>query len=547
MENILITYNGEKKEFPKYTTYYDISKAFNMSKNILGVKVNNEVFSLTDATSISEEINFIDLNDIIGNKIYKSGLEFLFEVALKEAYPNLDITYQHSVPKGFLGEIVGDKIITQDDLVKIKGIMARIISEDKPFKKYTISKKDAIKFYQSKNQKEKCENIQNISDVAVTLYELNGIHNYFYNDMPYSTGSITKYDIVYLGRNRLVFLIPNWRCNGELPEYVHYDNIINSFLVGKNWLETLNMQYATSINNTISNGKIKDFIKSCELIFNLNMSDVTKEITNNRNIKFVLIAGPSSSGKTTTAKRLASYLEAFGFDPLRLSIDDFFLEREDTPKNEKGEYDFECLTAIDLNLFNTTLKKLLDGEEVSLPTFNFVTGKKEYNDNLVKMRDNSIILIEGLHALNDELLPSIDKKYKYKIYLSPFIPLNIDRHNYISTTDLRLLRRIVRDNRTRNYDVNNTIKVWQNVRNGEEKYIFPYIHQADKIINTALTYEIGVIKVYVEPLLRSIRVNSDYYEEAKRLLNFLKIFYTIPSEYVPEDSILREFIGGCND
>ncbi len=548
MEKILISLiNGEKKEFPKYTTYYEISKAFNMDKNVLGVRINNEVFSLNDKATIDEKISFIDINDIIGNKIYKSGLEMIFEVALKEAYPNLDITYQHSVPKGFLGEIVGDKILTQEDLSKVKGIMARIISDDLPIKKYTVSKKDALKFYQNMNQKEKYENIQNISDVAVTLYELNGTYNYFYNNMPYSTGSITKYDIVYLGRNRLVFLIPNWRCQGELPEYVHYDNIINSFLMGKNWLETLNMKYVTSINNTVSNGKIKDFIKSCELLFNINIYDTIKEITNNRNIKFILIAGPSSSGKTTTAKKLATYLESQGFDPIKLSIDDFFLEREETPKNENGEYDFECLTAIDLNLFNNTLKKLLNGEEVSIPSFNFISGKKEYNDNFVKMKDNSIILIEGLHALNDELLPSIDNKYKYKIYLSPFIPLNIDRHNYISTTDLRLIRRIVRDNRTRNYNVNDTIQTWQNVRNGEEKNIFPYIHQADKIINTALTYEIGVLKVYVEPLLRSIRVDSDYYEEARRLLNFLKIFYTIPSEYVTEDSILREFIGGCND
>ena len=548
MDKIKITLsNGSEKEFLKNTTYYEISKAFNMDKSILGVKINNEVLSLSDVAVASNEITFIDLNDIIGHKIYTSGLEFLFEVALKEVYPNLDITYQHSVPKGILGEVVGDKILTNEDLIRVKSEMAKLVSEDLPFRKLSVSNKDLIKYYEDIKQEEKAENIQNISDIVVNLYELKGIYNYFYSGMPYSTGSITKYDIVYLGRNRLVFVIPNWRNKGELPEYVHYDNIINSFLVGKNWLETLNMQYATSVNNTIVSGEIKDFIKSCELIFNLNVSNVSKEITNNRNIKFVLIAGPSSSGKTTTCKRLASYLKAQGYKPIKLSIDDFFLEREETPKNEKGEYDFECLTAIDLNLFNSTLQNLLKGEEVKLPTFNFVSGKKEFNDKAVKINDNSIILIEGLHALNDELLPGIDNKYKYKIYLSPFIPLNIDRHNYISTTDLRLIRRIVRDNRTRGYSVNKTIDVWQNVRNGEEKYIFPYIHQADKVINTALAYEIGVLKVYAEPLLRSIRVDSNYYEEARRLINFLKIFYTIPSEYVTEDSILREFIGGDNN
>jgi len=548
VEKIVITLeNGEKREFQKNTTYYEISKGFNLENNILGVKIKNEVFSLSDKAMEDAKISFIDLNDLTGNKIYKSGLEFIFEVALKEIFPNAEIVYQHSVPKGVLGEIESNHIITQEDLVKIKNVMARIISEDIPFKKLNIKKKEAIDFYKRVGEAEKAENVQNISDKVVTLYELNGIYNYFYSDMPYSTGSITQYDIIYLGRNRLVFVIPTDRTNGILPEYVHYDNIINSFLVGKNWLETLDMKYATSLNKTICEGKIKEFIKSCELVFNLNIAKVATDVTNNRNIKFILIAGPSSSGKTTTTKRLSSYLTAQGFDPIKISIDDYFLEREETPKDEFGNYDFECLTAIDLDLFNRDLKNLLDGEEINMPTYNFISGKKEYNDNYIKMKDNSIILIEGLHALNDDLLPSIEKKNKYKIYLSPFIPLNIDRHNYISTIDLRLIRRIIRDNRTRGYNINKTIHTWQSVRNGEEKYIFPYIHQADIIINTALPYEVGVLKVYIEPLLRSINVESNYYEEAKRLLNFLKMFFPIPSEYVVDDSILREFIGGNYD
>ena len=544
---ISVNINGMKKEFIDNASYFDICKKVCNSENILAVKVNNEVKSLGSKASNNETLKFIDLNDINGNKIYKSGLEFIFEVALKEVFPNLEINYQHSVPKGFLGEITGDKVITQDDLIKIKSVMARIISENKIIKKLNIKKKEVLDYYKKINQVEKYDNVQNITDKVVTLYELNGVYNYYYSEMPYKTGSINVYDIVYLGRNRLVFVIPTKTSKGMLPEYVHYDNIINSFLVGKNWLEMLDMQYVNSINNTISNGKVKDFIKSCELVFNINISKVTNTITSNRNIKFVLIAGPSSSGKTTTCKRIASYLRTQGFEPVLLSIDDFFLEREESPKDEFGNYDFECLTAIDLDLFNSTLKKLLNGERVSIPTFNFVTGKKEYNDNYAELKDNSIVLIEGLHALNDELLPNIDNKLKYKIYLSPFIPLNIDRHNYISTIDLRLIRRIIRDNRTRNYNVNHTIEAWQSVRNGEEKNIFPFIHQADTIINTALAYEVGVLKIYAEPLLRSVTVESGYYEEARRLLNFLKPFYPIPGEYVNDDSILREFIGGNND
>lgn len=544
---VTITFNGIKKEFNENTTYYDISKEFNVDKDILGVKINNEVKSLSSKPTSSEEIEYVDINDITGNKIYKSGLEFIFEVALKEVFPNLDIYYQHSVPKGFLGEIVGDKTISQEDLTKIKSVMARIISENKTIKKLNIKKKDALNYYKNNNQLEKYDNVQNLTDKVVTLYELNGIYNYYYSEMPYSTGVIKKYDIVFLGRNRLVFVMPTKDSKGALPEYVHYDNIINSFQEGKNWLNALNMKYVDTINDTVGSGKIKEFIKSSELVFNLNILRVVMEITNNRNKKFILVAGPSSSGKTTTCKRLASYFRAQGFDPISISIDDFYLERDESPKDEYGNYDFECLEAIDLKLFNDLLSKLLNGEEVKLPTYNFITGKKEYDNDSIKMKDNSVVLIEGLHALNDELLPNIDNNLKYKIYLSPFMLVNIDRHNYISTLDLRLLRRIIRDNRTRNYNVNQTIKNWQSVRKGEEKYIFPYIHQADSIINTALSYEAGVLKVYAEPLLRSLSVESDYYEEGRRLLNFLKVFYPIPGEYVDKDSILREFIGGNND
>ncbi len=548
MDKIVISLtNGEKKEFEKNTSYYDISRAFNYGKEILGVKINNEFISLSKKATNDAIVKFVDLNDVTGNKVYKSGLKFIFEVALKEVFPTLEIHYLHSVPKGFLGEIAGDINITPEDLKKIRKEMDNIIEEDIPIQKLTVKKKEAIEFYHLRNAEEKALNIQNISDIVVSLYHLKGRYNYFYSDMPYSTGSIKEYDIVFLGRNRIVFVFPSKESDGLLPEYVHYDNIINSFLVGREWLEKLDMQYVTSINNTVGSGKIKDFIKSCELVFNLNIANVVDEITSNRNIKFILIAGPSSSGKTTTTKRISQYLIAKGYDPISLSLDDFFLEREINPKDEYGNYDFESLRALDIELFNKILKNLLAGEKVSIPTYNFVTGKKEYNDNYKKLKDNSIILIEGLHALNDELLPSIDNKLKYKIYLSPFIPLNIDKHNYISTIDLRLIRRIIRDNRVRNRCVNETINLWQDVRKGEEKYIFPFIHQADTIINTALPYELGVEKVYIEPLLYSVSVESDYYEEARRLLSFLKIFYSITSEYVNKDSILREFIGGNDD
>lgn len=547
MDMIRITNNGDTKVFPKGTSFYEIGKAFNIPKTSLALKINNEIFSMHDKAIKDCTINFIDSTDLNGYKIYKAAFKFIFEVALKELMPNTEVEYEHSVPKGFLAEVINVDELSKKDLINIKSKMAEIVSDDIPFKKMNVKKKDAIEFYECRDLFEKQENIQNTLDKVVTLYELKGYYNYFYSDMPYSTGSITSYDIVKVGRNKLIFLMPTNYTNGALPEYVPCDSIITSYLLGKKWLELQNMKYVTNLNQMITTGKLKDFTNSCELVFNVGITKAVIEITANNDIKVILIAGPSSSGKTTTTKNIAGFLYAQGYDPIRISTDDFFLEREESPKDENGEYDFECLTALDLDLFNSTLKRLLNKEEVELPSFNFVSGKKEYHNNKVQMKDNSIILIEGLHTLNDDLTPSIDKKNKYKIYLSPFIPLSIDRHNYISSVDLRLLRRIARDNLFRGYPASDTIHSWQKVRNGEEKYIFPFINQANIIVNTALPYEIGVLKVYIEPLLRSIKVDSEYYEEARRLLNLLKMFYPISSEFVPSYSIIREFIGGTHD
>lgn len=544
MDTVKITFaDGTVHEYSRGTTFYEMSRDFPM-ENIVAVKIDNEVYSLDTKVFEDAKPEFINTNDIIGNKIYKAGLKFLFEVALIETFPELEVSFEHSVPRGMLGVVEGNKIITQEDLQKIKHRMDEIVNEDAIIQKLNISPKEAIKYYLQFEEYEKADNIQSITDRLATLYKLHKKLNYFYSIMPYSTGSINKYELVYLGKNRIVFIFPTVRSNGEVPEYVHYANIIDSFFKGKKWLENLHMPYISNLNKTIGNGKIKDFIKSNELMFSLDIAKVVDNIISNHDIKFILIAGPSSSGKTTTNSKIASYLEALGYDAIKISLDDYFVNREDTPKDENGKYDFECLEAIDVKLFNEDLQKLLNGEEISFPVYNFISGKREYPNNKVKLKENSIFLIEGLHALNDKITEGIDNKYKYRIYLSPFIPINIDMHNYVSTLDLRLLRRIVRDNRTRGYDCLKTIDNWQSVRNGEEKYIFPYIHQADVIINTALAYEVGVLKVYVEPLLLSVGVDSIYYEEARRLIGFLNQFFPIPGEYVTDDSILREFIGG---
>ena len=544
MDTVKVIFNDKSEHtYNKNTSFYEISKDCHDVKNIMGMRINNEVFSLAKKATDDVEVSFFGVNDIVGNKMYKNALKFIFEVALNEIYPELEIRYEHSVPRGMLGEIIGNKTLTEEEIGAIKEQMAKIIDEDLPFEKLNILSKDAIKYYQLVNQNEKANNIQFINDRVVNLYKLKNKLNYFYSELPYSTKSVSRFNLVYLGNNRIVFLFPNIETN-EVPEYVHYDKIIASFLKCKDWLTKLKMPYVCNLNELISKGKIKEFIRSNELTFDLEISKVAKTIINNNNIKCVLIAGPSGSGKTTTNCKLASYLMACGYDPIQISLDDYFVNKVDTPKDENGDYDFECLNAIDLELFNKDLTTLLNKGSVKMPRYNFVTGLREETKSEVKMTENSILLIEGLHALNDELTSSIDPKNKYKIYLSPFIAINIDRHNYISTLDLRLLRRMVRDNMERGYGVTDTIEVWQSVRRGEEKYIFPFIHQANVIINTALSYEVGVLKVYVEPLLYAVPVNSKYYEEARRLLSSLKQFFPIPGEFIPTDTILREFIGG---
>lgn len=541
MKTFKVTVDGQSYEADNEMTFYDI--VHDIKPNTVLVKVNGEVFSLD--TKIKEECEIIplDVTSLPGYKSYQSGLKFLFFLSVKELFPEAKLSFLHSVPKGILSEVILNHELTNEDVSKIKGQMALNVSKKLRYLKYNIEIKDAYDYFMKKGEIEKAKNLQTLNNPIVTLYRLGNELNYFYTLMPYDTSVINLYELVFLGNNRIVLVCPNVTSGLSIPEYVHYENIVTNFMETKKWLSLMNASYVSLMNELVSSSKIKNFIASNEILFVEDILKACDTITASKDIKIVLIAGPSSSGKTTTMKRLSSFLQSRGLHPIGLSTDDFFVDREDTPKNEKGEYDYECLEAIDLKLFNDTLQGLLDGKEVEIPEYDFVAGKKVFKGQKCVLDEKSILIVEGLHCLNDDLTPYIDERYKYKIYLSPFIPLNIDRHNYISTLDLRLIRRIVRDNRTRGKNVNQTIGEWQVVRSGEEKYIFPYVYQANRIINTALAYEIGVLKIYAVPLLSSVDIRSPYYNEARRLINYMQTFYTIPSEYVPKDSILREFIG----
>ena len=465
MSMINITFSDNTSlEVEKGLTLYEISKLYpHQDNNIVGAEINNEVVPMDTIIDKDTTINFIDKNSINGYRINKVGLCFVLEVALKEAFDKkYEVEFNHSIGNGLHMSIEGKEIFTLNDAKKLKKEMNLIISNDERIYNLNVEKKEAINYYSKVDAIEKAENIHNITNNIVTAYKLRNYINYFYSEMPYSTGCLSKYDLVFLGENQLVLLFPNPNTKYKIPEYIHYKNVIKCFEASQKWIRALGIPYVSDLNRRVSNCKIEELVKITEIDFNNKISEMVDDFIKSK-ARFMMFAGPSSSGKTTTTKKVALQLRSKGYDTLVLAVDDFFKERLESPKDENGNYDFECLEALDLKLLNNTLNDLLAGKETKLPTFNFVTGCKEFNNPPIKIDEKTIILMEGLHCLNDDMVPDVDPSTKYKVYLSPFIPLNIDKHNYISTVDLRLLRRIVRDNRTRARDVEKTIEEWNNV------------------------------------------------------------------------------------
>lgn len=545
-DKIKILYNnGKELEVDKNTKIIDIVKLLppQIKTRVVGSKIDNAIVSMDTKLKRDTVINFIDSNDLAGYKMYQAGLKFVFLAAIYDIFgKEIEASFDHSIMRGMHITIKGLQI-TNKEIIRIKERMTKIINDDLRILKMNVLSKEMVEFYKKEKKIPNCYNVSNIDDALVTLYKLENYFDYFYVEMPYSTGCLSRFDLVALNDSEVVLLFPTPRTKNEVPSYVHYEKVIECFKNEKKWLKSLDIPYAYQVNKVVASGKIKDLIRLSEINYDNKIHEVATKILE-RNSKFVMIAGPSSSGKTTTCKKLSLDLQARGIKTLTISVDDYFKNRVDTPKLPDGKYDFESIASIDVESLNKDINDLLVGKEVSLPTYNFVSGVREFVKGKTKIDSNYIILMEGLHCLNDELTPYINNDIKYKIYLSPFMPLNLDSNNYISTTDLRLIRRMIRDNRTRGNDVSKTICSWQDVRSGEEKYIFPYINTSDVIINTSLVYELGVLKVFAEPLLYSVGTDSLYYEEARRLINFLKNYYPISSEYIADDCVLREFIGG---
>ena len=545
IEEVKVTINGKEESVPVGTTLLQLSKEYQKDYRfpIILASVNNVYKELSYVVNDPCGITFYDLNSKIGNRAHIAGLTFLLVVAVKEIFGlNADIRVMHSLDKGIY--IKTTFPLTETILKTIARKMLKLVEMDLSITKVSVDRISAIHYFESINDLAKANIMKYNTNTSITLYRLGNYYNYFYHQMPPSTASLKEFKLTYVDDNGFVLQFPTEYSHNQIKAYTHHSNMFKVFKECREWTKLMKIETIADLNSVVSKGKIADLIRIDETLQSNRLLGVAKKIVNSKkDKKIILLAGPSSSGKTTTTTKLCMYLKSFGLNPKMISMDDYFVDRDKTPLNEKGEKDYEAFEAVDNKLLTKQINDLLEGKVVMAPVYNFKEGVKEFVKEL-KLDKDDILLIEGIHALNPKVLKEIPAKNKFKIYLSALTELNIDYYNRFPTTDNRLLRRIIRDNRTRGYNVVDTLKVWSNVRRGEEKHIFPYQDEADETINTALIYELGVLKTYVEPLLYSVDEDSPYYEEAKRLLNVLRLILPIPSESIPDDSIIREFIGG---
>ncbi len=541
-----------KKSYPLGTSLSEIafqSEVGIASSSILGALVNNEVCELHYEIYKPKNIFFFDYTHAYGKQMYVRSLTMVLYKAIKDTFPFLKLKVEHSISKGLYCELAGPKMDmdTHMDVVKLlKERMQEIIVANIPFIREEVETKEAIKIFESRGLNDKVKVLYGRTHAYSSVYQLDDISDYYYGPLVPSTGFLQVFDLVkYYEGMLLVF--PKSEQPKQLEDIIIQTKMFEIFQEHKNWVEILEVPTVGELNQFIRENKISELIKVAEALQEKKLASIADQIHEYKNgIKAVFISGPSSSGKTTFTKRLAIQLRVLGYKPIQISLDNYFVNRDQTPLDEKGDYDFEHPDALDIRLFNQQMKELLQGEAVIMPRFSFTNGSRYFADKELRMEPQSILIIEGIHALNPLLSSFIDSKKQFKVYVSAFTQLNIDLHNRIPTTDNRLIRRMVRDSLYRGYSALDTLLRWPSVRRGEDKHIFPFQEQADVMFNTALIFELSVLKWYAQPLLEQVPRNVPVYAEAKRLLKFLSYFEPIPNHEIPTTSILREFLEGSS-
>ena len=470
-------------------------------------------------------------------------LQFIFIKAVLDLYKDAIVTMEHSIGKWVFGEIHKKEPLTEQEVNNIKQEMQKLIDKNYPIKRIKVKREEAIKIFQNYGMTDKVKLLQQTGFKVVTLYELDGRYDYFYGPMWESTGVIKNFDVKFYNGG-FILGYPTDENLMVVNKFVEQRKLTNIFRETEKWLNILGIGEVGSLNEKISNGELIDLIMISEALHEKKIAQISDMINEKKEIKAVFVAGPSSSGKTTFANRLAIQLKVNGLNPIPISLDNYFVNREDTPKDENGEYDFESIKSIDVKFFKEQMKELFEGKEVEIPIFNFLTGYREKSGIKVKMPKNGILIIEGIHGLNPILTSSLDENNIFKIYISALTQLNLDNHNRISTADVRRVRRIVRDSLSRGKNAEETLLMWPSIKKGEEKNIFVYQEEADIMFNSTLVYELCVLKKKALEELDKVNADSSVYDEVKRLKAFLGFFDEIDKGLVPENSILREFIGG---
>lgn len=529
------------------STLFDIFSAFDlkMTHGPVSARVNNKVEGMHYRVYNSKDVEFLDMTSSSGSRAYTRTLFFVLCKAVQDIYPATDVVIDIPVSNGFYVDIRLGRPVVDEDVNIIRRRMQEIIDARMPIRRFTVPTEEAVALFQEKGDIEKVKLLKTSGSIYTTYYKIGDYVDYYYGTLLTNTSQLYLFGLekYYDG---MLLRIPSLKNPDVLGEMTRQDKMFEIFKEHHRWQSILGIRTIGDFNQAIDANHATDIINISEALQEKKIAKIAEEIASRKGVKLVLLAGPSSSGKTTSCKRLSIQLAVNGLKPLQISLDDYFVDREKTPKDASGEYDYESIYALDLDLINEQFNALFRGEEVELPKYDFQSGKSKKSGNKLKMNDNNVLVVEGIHALNPELTAHIPQEQIFRVYASALTTILLDNHNYIPTTDNRLLRRVIRDYKYRGVSAQETIHRWPSVRAGENKWIFPFQENADAMLNTAMLYELAVIKTQAEPLLQQVPENCEEYAEAYRLLKFLKYFKGIPYNNLPPTSLLREFLGGSS-